>query len=40
MILVDWAIRGPAERIRLVMEYILIPYKEKKYTFVTKDQWI
>jgi hypothetical protein len=37
--IVDWAIRGPAELIRLVLEYILIPYKERKYVFITKDQW-
>ena len=35
----DWAIRGSAEVIRLVLEYILIPYKERKYVYKTKDQW-
>lgn len=25
--------------VRLVLEYILIPYKERKYVFKTKDQW-
>lgn len=23
----------------MVLEFILIPYKERKYVFVTKDQW-
>jgi len=23
----------------MVLEYILIPYKERKYVFVTKDKW-
>ena len=39
ILLVDWAIRGQLEVVRLVLEYILIPYREKKYVFLTKDQW-
>jgi DNA-directed RNA polymerase subunit H (RpoH/RPB5) len=27
------------EVVRLVLEHILIPYREKKYVFLTKDQW-
>lgn len=37
--IVDWAIRGSAEVIRLVLEYILIPYKSRTYVYKTKDQW-
>lgn len=37
--LVDWKIRGPIEVVRLVLEHILIPYKERKYDYLTKDQW-
>jgi glutathione S-transferase len=25
--------------VRLVLEHILVPYREKKYVFLTKDQW-
>lgn len=39
MTIVDWAIRGSAEVVRLVLEYILVPYKERKYVYLTKDQW-
>ena len=37
--IVDWAIRGPVEVVRLVLQYILIPYKQRKYVYKTKDQW-
>jgi glutathione S-transferase len=37
--LVDWAIRGSCEVIRLVLEHIKIPYKEEKYVYKTKDKW-
>ena len=35
----DWAIRGSAEIARMVLEFMLVPYKERKYVFVTRDQW-
>ncbi len=39
MTIVDWAIRGSAEIARMVLEFMLVPYKERKYVFVTRDQW-
>lgn len=34
-----WAIRGLSERIRMLLEYVGIPYEESKYTGQTAQKW-
>lgn len=34
-----WNIRGLAERIRLVLEYLQIPYNQVIFTPETEDEW-
>ena len=34
-----WQIRGLSERIRMLLEYVGIPYDEVKYTGETRDKW-
>ena len=34
-----WAIRGLAERIRMIMEYVGLPYEQKLYTGENRDSW-
>jgi glutathione S-transferase len=34
-----WNIRGLAERIRLLLEYVQIPYDEKVFTPETRPEW-
>ena len=35
-----WGIRGLSERIRMLLEYVGIPYDEVKYTGETRDKWV
>lgn len=39
LVLGYWAIRGLAERIRLVLEFTGLPYEEVKYQESDEDQW-
>ena len=34
-----WSIRGLAERIRMVMEYVGLPYEQKLYSGENRDAW-
>lgn len=34
-----WGIRGLSERIRMLLEYVGIPYDEVKYSGQTRDKW-
>jgi len=34
-----WNIRGLAERVRLLLEYLHVPYEEKIFTPETRPEW-
>lgn len=34
-----WKIRGLAERIRMILEYVELPYEETHYDGTNRDQW-
>jgi len=34
-----WNIRGLAERVRLLLEYVGLPYEQKFFTPETTDDW-